>query len=94
MIKICRRDVPTMIVIGKDATIPARLAFKVIANGVWKYNHATNSAMIHPANPATSAADRRQTSRTKITRTGRRARMIDSVFKDVSYAGLAYPDAL
>ena len=67
-------EVATISEMGKEATMPLRLAFRVTASGVWKKSQAMTTAASQPRAPEMSAAFLATTSSRNIRITGSRAR--------------------
>jgi len=80
-----------MMVIGNEATTPERLINRVLVSGVLKYSQATKKAQAQPVTPAMSAGVCRQTSRTRMSRMGRRDRKIERNVMEAP--GIAYGKA-
>lgn len=78
MIVIWSIDVPTIIVIGKEAKNPAMLDFKMMVIDVWKKKKAMPETNNHPINPARSAGSLFHKSRTRINNIGNNASKIEN----------------
>ncbi len=70
---IWKMDVAVTRETGKDATNPDKLAIRTTGIGVLNHNHATRAVVIHPSNPATSAAVRRRVNNRNIRMRGNSA---------------------
>ena len=76
-----KMEVPTIRVIGKEATAPAALIHRRLGRGEAKARAATARATTQPTIPAMSAGLLAITRRRKIAMTGTRARMTSSIGK-------------